>query len=111
MSHEPILKKPASGKWTDAYPHLGRGPISLEDCVSTEFYEKEKEHIFKKNWLYVGRTERLPSAGSYFTRELQILDTSVLIVRDQDGAPGKPAWGWAATQTWPTQRQQTGVER
>ena len=84
MSQERILMKPESGKWTDAYPHLGRGPISLDDCVSPEFYEKEKQYIFKKNWLYVGRTERLPTIGSYFTRELEILDTSVLVLRDQD---------------------------
>lgn len=82
MSQEPLLKKPESGKWTDAYPQLGRGPISLDDCVSAEFYEKEREHIFKKNWLYIGRVERLPKVGSYFTRELQVLNTSILVVRD-----------------------------
>ncbi len=84
MSQDPPLKKPASGKWTDAYPELGRGPVSLDDCVSQEFYEKEREHIFRKNWLYVGRTERLPKVGSYFTRELEILNTSVLVLRDND---------------------------
>ena len=26
----------------EAYPELGRGPVSLEDCVSEEFYEKER---------------------------------------------------------------------
>ena len=84
MNQDPPLKKPASGKWTDAYPELGRGPVSLDDCVSQEFYEKEREHIFRKNWLYVGRTERLPKVGSYFTRELEILNTSVLVLRDND---------------------------
>lgn len=78
------LTKPASGFWTDAYPELGRGPISLEDSVCPEFYEKEKAHVFKKNWLYVGRIEQLPKAGSYFTRELAVLDTSLLIVRGKD---------------------------
>ena len=84
MTGEKILMKPASGKWTDDYPELGRGPVSFHDCVDQDFYEKEKEHIFKKNWLYVGRVERLPKVGSYFTRELQILDTSVIVLRDQD---------------------------
>ena len=84
MSREPLITKPESGYWTDAYPELGRGPISLDDCVSPEFYEKEREHIFKKNWLYVGRLEQLPKPGSYFTRELKVLDTSVLIVKGND---------------------------
>lgn len=84
MSQEPLISKPASGYWTDAYPELGRGPISLEDSVSPEFYEKEREHVWMKSWLYIGRVEQLPKKGSYFTRELGVLDTSVLVVRGKD---------------------------
>ena len=85
MSHDSLVTKPESGHWTDAYPELGRGPVSLEDCVSEEFYEKEREHVFKKTWLYVGRVERVPKSGSYFTRELRFLNTSIIIVRGKDG--------------------------
>ena len=85
MSVDAQLTKPASGYWTDAYPELGRGPVSLEDCVSEEFYEKEREHVFKKTWLYMGRVERVPKSGSYFTRELRFLNTSIIIVRGKDG--------------------------
>lgn len=81
---EPIVSKPASGHWTHAYPELGTGPVSFDDCVSEEFYELEREHIFKKCWLYVGRMEQLPQRGSYFTRELQVLGTSLIIVRGKD---------------------------
>jgi carnitine monooxygenase subunit len=84
MSQEPLLAKPESGFWTDAYPELGRGPISLEDSVCPDFYEKEREHVFRKNWLYIGRVEQIPEAGSYFTRELAVLDTSILVVRGKD---------------------------
>lgn len=84
MKREPIVTKPASGYWIDAYPELDKGPLSLEDSVSTEFYDKEREHIFKKTWLYVGRVEQLPKKGSYFTRELTVLETSVLLVRGKD---------------------------
>ncbi|BBY14930.1 aromatic ring-hydroxylating oxygenase subunit alpha [Mycolicibacterium litorale] len=85
MSHDSLVTKPASGHWTDAYPELGRGPVSLEDCVSEEFYDKEREHVFKKTWLYVGRVEAVPKSGSYFTRELRFLNTSVIVVRGKDG--------------------------
>jgi phenylpropionate dioxygenase-like ring-hydroxylating dioxygenase large terminal subunit len=84
MSQETLVSRPASGHWTDAYPALGRGPVSLEDCVSPEFYEKEREHVFSKTWLYVGRVERVPHKGSYFTRELRFLNTSIIIVRGKD---------------------------
>ena len=84
VSEPAIVTKPESGHWADAYPELGRGTVSFDDCVSAEFYEKEREHIFKKSWLYVGRIEQLPKPGSYFTRELKCLDTSVIIVRGQD---------------------------
>ncbi len=84
MSREPLVTKPASGYWHDAYPELGRGPVSMEDSTCPEFYRKEKEHVFRKNWLYVGRVEQLPRPGSYMTRELPPLDTSVLLVRGKD---------------------------
>src|SRR5271163_5362519 len=84
MSTEALVTKPASGLWTDAYPELGRGPVSLEDCVSEDFYEKEREHVFRKTWLYMGRVERVPRSGSYFTREMTFLNTSIIIVRGND---------------------------
>ena len=84
MTREALVSKPESGHWSDAYPELGRGPVSLEDCVSEEFYEKEREHVFKKTWLYMGRVERVPKSGSYFTRELKFLNTSIIIVRGKD---------------------------
>lgn len=84
MKQEPIVSKPESGHWTDDYPDLGRGPVSLEDSMCPEFYEKEREHVFKKTWLYVGRVERLPEKGGYFTRELGFAETSVVVVRGKD---------------------------
>ena len=77
--------KPAVGSWTEAYPELGTGLISYEDSISPEFYELEREAIFKRSWLNVGRVEQLPRKGSYFTKELAFANTSVVIVRDMDG--------------------------
>ncbi len=28
MSHGSLVAKPETGHWTDAYPELGRGPVS-----------------------------------------------------------------------------------
>jgi glycine betaine catabolism A len=77
--------KPVEGSWTEHYPQLGTGPVSYEDSISPEFYELEREAIFKRAWLNVGRVEQLPRTGSYFTKELDVARTSIVVVRDGDG--------------------------
>jgi len=77
--------KPPEGSWTAHYPELGTEPISYEDSISPEFYELEREAIFKRAWLNVGRVEQLGRNGSYFTKELAFANTSVVVVRGMDG--------------------------
>ena len=76
--------KPAEGSWTEHYPELGTGPISFRDSTSPEFYELEREAIFKRAWLNVGRVEELPRVGSYFTKEIDAAKTSVIVVKGKD---------------------------
>jgi len=76
--------KPAEGSWTEHYPELGTGLVSYADSIAPEFFELEREAIFKRAWLHVGRVEQLPRNGSYFTREIAVARTSVVIVRDGD---------------------------
>ncbi len=82
MAHFP---KPAEGSWTEHYPELGTAPVSYQDSISPEHYELEREAIFRRTWLNVGRVEQLPRNGSYFTRELDAARTSVIIVKGTDG--------------------------
>lgn len=84
MSRELFIIKLEFGYWIDVYLELGCGLILLDDCVLLEFYEKECEYIFKKNWLYVGWVEQLLKLGSYFICELKVLDIFVLIVKGND---------------------------
>jgi nitrite reductase/ring-hydroxylating ferredoxin subunit len=76
--------KPPEGSWTEHY-ELGTGPISFDDSVSSEFYGHEREAIFKKAWLNVGRIEDLSRNGAYFTKEIDIAHASVLVVRGTEG--------------------------
>lgn len=78
------FEKPAAGSWTEAFGGLGTGPMSYEDSISPEFHELEREAIFRRTWLNVGRVEQLPRRGSYFTKELAVCDTSVIVVRGSD---------------------------
>jgi phenylpropionate dioxygenase-like ring-hydroxylating dioxygenase large terminal subunit len=81
MAHFP---KPAAGSWTE-HLELDTGPVSYEDSISPEHYELEREAIFKRTWLNVGRMEQLPRTGAYFTKELDAAGTSVIIVRNAAG--------------------------
>jgi phenylpropionate dioxygenase-like ring-hydroxylating dioxygenase large terminal subunit len=81
MSH---FTKPAEGSWTEHYG-LGTGPVSYEDSISPSHYELERDAIFRRTWLNVGRVEQLPRTGSYFTKELDAARTSVVVLRGPDG--------------------------
>src|SRR3546814_1494748 len=64
---------------------MGTGPLAVEPYISAEFFEKEREKIFRRAWLEVARTEELPNAGDYVVREIEVLKTSILLVRGKDG--------------------------
>jgi phenylpropionate dioxygenase-like ring-hydroxylating dioxygenase large terminal subunit len=81
MAH---FNKPAEGSWTEHFK-LDTAPVSYEDSISPEHYELEREAIFRRTWLNVGRVEQLPKNGSYFTKELDSAKTSVIVSRDNDG--------------------------
>jgi phenylpropionate dioxygenase-like ring-hydroxylating dioxygenase large terminal subunit len=80
----PHFEKPGGGTWTQQYPQLGTAPVSYEDSISPDHYELERDAIFRRTWLNVGRVEQLPKVGSYFTKELDAARTSVVIVRSSE---------------------------
>ena len=45
----------------------------------------ERKAVFKRAWLNVGRVEQLPRKGSYFTKELKVANTSIIVVRTTAG--------------------------
>src|SRR5262245_7885906 len=73
-------------RWHDRYPELGTSPIPIEPYISRDYFEKERELIFRKVWLNVGRVEQIQNPGDYFVRDLAVCKTSILIVRGKDGA-------------------------
>jgi len=51
----------------------------VEAYVSEEYARAERDKLWRKVWLQVGRMEEIPEVGNYLT--YQILDDSILIVR------------------------------
>lgn len=72
-------------RWVKENPDLGTGPVPIEPCVSEEYYALEREQIFKKCWLIVGRTDEVAKPGDYFVHDLEVADTSIIVVRGKDG--------------------------
>lgn len=51
--------------------------------TSPHTYELEKERIFQKDWLCVGRVEEFEQLGDYLT--LRIADEPIVVCRDEEG--------------------------
>lgn len=64
---------------------LDTGPIPTDIYTSTEQYALERDRIFRRAWLKVGRIEQLRNAGDFFTKEIAILNASIIITRGKDG--------------------------
>ena len=72
-------------RWSEEYPELGTEPVPTEPCISPEYFKLERERVFRKVWLYVGREEEISQPGDYMVRDLKACRTSVIFVRGQDG--------------------------
>jgi len=49
-----------------------------------EFYELEREFIFRRSWLCVGHSSQVPNPGDYMT--LDAVGERVVVIRGEDGA-------------------------
>jgi len=49
--------------------------------VDNEWYEREVEMLFKKNWVCVGRVEQVPKAGDYYS--IEIVGQPLIVIRDE----------------------------
>jgi Rieske 2Fe-2S family protein len=51
--------------------------------LSAEFFERERERIFHREWFYVGRAEALPNPGDYLVAD--VAGESIIVVRTRGG--------------------------
>ena len=67
-------------------PDMGSGPIPIEPYISAAYFEKEREKIFKRAWINVGRVDvHIPNPGDYMLRQLDFLNAPVILVHGRDG--------------------------
>jgi phenylpropionate dioxygenase-like ring-hydroxylating dioxygenase large terminal subunit len=80
-----MSSKQSESRFSARCPELGTGPVPIEPNVSPEYFERERERIFKRSWLCVGRVDEVPAVGDYFAKDLEIVRTGVIILRGKDG--------------------------
>ncbi len=51
--------------------------------TSQEWYEREVEQVFMKEWVLAGRAEQIPTPGDYF--RIDIVSEPIIVVRDDQG--------------------------
>ena len=64
-------------------PLLEASTLPPECYTSEDFYQREVERIFLRNWQFVGRAEQLVKPGEFFCYEG--LGGSVILMRGRDG--------------------------
>jgi phenylpropionate dioxygenase-like ring-hydroxylating dioxygenase large terminal subunit len=64
---------------------IGSATVDAESYVSPEVYVLERERIFRRAWLLVGRESEVPAPGDFIKRTIYPLDAEALIVRGRDG--------------------------
>src|ERR1700733_11812514 len=64
---------------------LGYEPVPIEPDVSVAYFEREREKIFKRSWLCVGRVEDIPRPGDFFSIYIDILGARIVVLRAVDG--------------------------
>ena len=72
-------------QWAEKYPELGTGPVPAEPIFSEEYFALERDRIFRRTWINVGRVEDIPEAGDFFVRDIVVSGVSLLIIRGSDG--------------------------
>ena len=64
-------------------PHGEARALPPQAYLSEEFHELEREHIFRREWLCVGREEQIPDPGDYLS--LTLVGEPIVVLRDREG--------------------------
>ena len=64
---------------------LGTEPIPAGPYYRADYFELEREAVFKRTWLQIGHVSELPEPGCFIVRGVEIAGASILLVRNRDG--------------------------
>jgi phenylpropionate dioxygenase-like ring-hydroxylating dioxygenase large terminal subunit len=64
---------------------LGTDPIPAGPYYREDYFELEREAIFKRTWLNIGHICEIPEPGTFIVRQLEFAKASILITHGKDG--------------------------
>lgn len=64
---------------------LGTAPIPAGPYYQREYFELEREAVFKTAWIQIGHVSELSEPGAFIVRPLEFANASILITRAKDG--------------------------
>lgn len=67
----------------ERYAHVGMKKIPVDTIISDDYFRDERDSIFKRQWLCIGRIEDVPEQG-YIVKNYEALQASVILTRDAD---------------------------
>ena len=63
---------------------LGTEPIPAAPYFRADYFELEREAVFKRTWLQIAHLSEVAEPGSFIVRELEVANASILIVHGKD---------------------------
>ena len=64
---------------------LGTEPIPAGPYFRPDYFELEREAVFRRTWLQVGHLSEIAEPGSFIVRPIEVANASILIVHGKDG--------------------------
>lgn len=64
---------------------LSTEPLPLPPYRTQEFFDLERDQVFKRAWLLLGREEEIPNPGDYIVKTVDPCRVSALISRGKNG--------------------------
>jgi phenylpropionate dioxygenase-like ring-hydroxylating dioxygenase large terminal subunit len=72
-------------RWARAFPNWAPNRYRQNVASPRSTLALEREKIFKRVWLKVGRVEEIPNPRDYKVKRLEFAKTSVILTRGEDG--------------------------
>ncbi len=79
------MNAPRVHELAQRYGDLGRGPVSTESVTSAAYFEAEREAVFKRSWLMIGREHDVANPGDYLVKRIAPWNATVVVARDKQG--------------------------
>jgi phenylpropionate dioxygenase-like ring-hydroxylating dioxygenase large terminal subunit len=69
----------------DVFSWLGTDPVPAAPYYDPDYFELEREAVFKRTWLQIGHVCEIPEPDTFIVRPVEVAKASILITHGKDG--------------------------